>query len=498
MSIDINDVKKKVQQYLSLYSFYMSSYRHSFNKLVELVNSYYKYIADIKKQIINEEELFETIKTEMLKEEKFGMAYRTALCSMYPSFDTPVINLFVSTLSSSSCLDKDMVDRINNDPRFKELDKEDFDKLYTHVSNAIIIMKLDKQIKHKVKTRYAELCQTNTDYIELSRIVLSCYIHTLLIKNANKHNFHLSSGGNGKSDKELISQLLRESKSFSLEKLNEILQEISNRISTYKFSPLTYIAKEGDKILGSYVPDLHSLNINSMLFFNSYIDKSYDNLIVTLETLSTVEHENNHSNNHMLAATIISQIFTNPNITVEDIVNKIKTDRSIFIACATLVESSYVHIISDDRYYSSLIDEQNSRNSEFRFLENMIEATPREEIKHKIRCMYDLSAESEKSSKKEPHIHIIVKAIKNVIGDSSNPAIEALYKVMDALEQILIDPEYERELYITYFPYLHQSELLDRHRIDAEDPIKKEIKETMDQYFSNLYFLNEEKKRDIL
>jgi len=498
MSIDMNEVKKKIQQYLSLYSFYMSSYRQSFDKLLELVNSYYKYTADIKKQIIDEEVLFETIKAEMLKEEKFGMEYRTALCSMYPSFDTPVINLFVSTLSTSSNLDEDMVDRINNDPRFKELDKEDFDKLHTHVSNAIKIMKLDKQIKHKVKARYAELCQTNQDYIELSRIILVCYMHTLLIKNANKQNFHSANRGSGKSDKELISQLLRESKSFSRERINEILQEISNKISTYKCAPLTYISKEGDRILGSYVPDLHSLNINAMLFFNSYLDKSYDNLIVTLEILSTVEHENNHSNNHMLAATIISQVFANPNITIEDIANKIKTDRSMFIACATLVETSYVHLILDDRYYSSLIDEQNSRNSEFMFLENMIDAVPSEEIKHKIKCMYDLSAESEKSSKKEPHIHIMIKAIKTIIGEPDNPVIEALYKVMGALEQILIDPEHEKELYITYFPYLHQKDLLDRHTIDTEDPIKKEIKETMDQYFSNLYFLNKEKKRDIL
>ena len=130
MSINKMDLEHKVQRYIDMYDFYMSSYRYSLDDLLNLTNDFYEFIAAEKKKILDEDILFEKVKNELFCEDlKFESEYRNCLCDMYPSFDTPTINLLVSTLLTADDLESEMTTRIATDPRFKELDAEDFAKL---------------------------------------------------------------------------------------------------------------------------------------------------------------------------------------------------------------------------------------------------------------------------------------------------------------------------------------------------------------------------------
>lgn len=499
MSIDLNEIQLKAQKFLNLYSFYMSSYKQSLSQLFKLVDGFYGYMNEQKKKIIDKDDLVAKRKEKMMEDEEFSSKYNEALRGMSPSLDTPAANLLVSTLLGSKNLENDLRDRLDNDPRFNELKSVEFNKLLTHIKNAIIVHSMDSKIKEIAEKDYISQCQINVDYIEIAKIEVITYLAILMIREKEKGNMQKKKTSS-KSDKGLIIELLSESKRFSKHRIDDLLQQVADRTSNNEFSPVTYIVKERDRTLGSYTDEFHVLNINSMLFYNSYLDSSYDNFPVIVEILETVEHESAHSNNHLLSGLLFSQIYKN-NVSVEDIVRKLEEDPKLFIAAATLIESSYTRIVENKSLYTSLIDEQNSRNQEFRFLEDLYGSIEDDVVKHKIACMYDLTAKIERRNSKVPHLEIMISSLKNVINldESNNELLQVLNKIINAMELLLQrkvnDEPYELYFMKKYFPNLHDEVMLSRHSVDDEDPTKKELGIITSNYINNLY-VEEKKKRD--
>ena len=500
MSIDLKQIQIKAQKFLNLYSFYMSSYRQSFNDLFKVIEGFYGYISEEKKKIINKEDLIAKRKEKMMEDEEFSSKYNEALRGMSPSFDTPTANLLVSTLLTSNSLEEDLRNRLCNDPRFFELKSEDFDKLLKHIKNAIIVHRMDRKIKDMAEEDYISQCQASTDYIEISKIEVITYLATLMIREKEKGNMQKKKTSS-KSDKGLIIELLSESKRFSKDRINDLLQQVADRTSNNEFSPVTYMVKERDRTLGSYTDEMHTLNINSMLFYNSYLDPNYDNFPVIVEILETVEHESAHSNNHILAGILFTQVYKN-NVSIEDIAKKLEEEPKLFIAAATLIESSYTRIVENKGLYTSLIDEQNSRNQEFRFLEDLYNAIEDEEVKHKVACMYDLTAQREKLDTKVEHLNTMITSLRNVINvdNSNNELLQVLNKIIQAVELLLQkeidDLPYEEYFMKKYFPYLHDETTMAKHKVDEQDPIRQLIDRTSKDYINNLYIEEKKEKRD--
>ena len=159
-----------------------------------------------------------------------------------------------------------------------------------------------------------------------------------------------------------------------------------------------------------------------------------------------------------------------------------------------------MRVVENKDVYTSEIDEQNSRNQEFRFLEDLYRAVNNDEIKHKIACIYDIAAAGERKNPKYAHLEDMINAIRISLSNTNNEMILPLYRIIEAMELLLKrkvnDKDYEVYFMETYFPYLHNEEYLSRHNVDDDDPIKKQIKEISNGYISNLYMEEDKKKID--
>ena len=180
---------------------------------------------------------------------------------------------------------------------------------------------------------------------------------------------------------------------------------------------------------------------------------------------------------------------------------KIEEDPKSFIAVASLIESTYARIVENKKLYTSLIDEQNSRNQEFRFLEDLYNSIDNEESKHKVACMYDITARGEEQNDKEVHLPLMISSIRNILklDDSDNDLLKVLAHIIDAMEIVLqkeVDNKpYELYFMQTYFPYLHRYDRLSKYDVDPDDETRIEISRVSKEYINNLYVEEDKKKK---
>ena len=483
-------LNKNAQKFINLYSFLLQSYNtNDVMKFASLFFSFDDYLTLEMDKILDFESLKKKRKDEILKIIRKKNAYEKLKNSIDESLKCPELDLLVDICADSDYKTDKILYIIHQDPTFHPLRDYNTKDLLNYIKKASKILSIEKKINEIISKEYYEEMSNNDDCLYICMIKL---IATLTIDSIQgKYGFPIDcETGVNVNDIDLLNKILKDMKEIDGNKISCDIQEISSRImsKTNFVTPYTATGQLSHSSYGKYHEYFHAIDINSMILYKSIIDKDFDDLVTLISLVITLEHENAHGINHMVGTKLYYQILAN-NVSIEEIVNAMEKDNTLYIAAASLIEAM-MYIFEDiESDYNSLIEELNSRNREQEFLDNLISITNNEETKKKLKCLYYLTATEDATELYKHHIPSYIKKLREHINKFRNKSFDRLLipflKILDAIElyyKRISDNVFvaEYQLNKKCFPYIYDEALLKKHTDVSNDLFDKYNEMTLD------------------